>query len=661
MNPSLPFPPITSRVAGIFKGGGAKGLVYVGALHELRARGIWFDSVAGSSAGAITAMLIACGFQPDDLAARASDALRQVPGNFFRGFLPWADRTLFRTRSLEHWLETQLALALGKSAGSPPTTFRELAAREGAIELNVVGMDLDRRQPIVFNATTTPHCGVARTVVASCAIPLAMPPGRVMLPGKDGRSRQVHRVVDGGAWANYPAFVYRDASFRQYAGLEPFAADRVTLGFVIVQDAPPPGAASQRPPIPTAPAPEMIRSASPHKSAMDRGAGRRTGRLGSVLNWTLLRWAATVIVPLVACVAMVFWLIDDTHGVFNGFRWAGPARIATAVLAVLIAAAASAVALAIAFFQARFGHEIADVVFPSVLAALAVGPGVPDWVGCSPEDRVVRLWPPEQVGTVSFKVYPRVADYVMQTAAAAASEQLDTLFPEYRRSQAVARLSVRPRPGPRPVAARDRVLAFCAWAAFVGLSWWWFGNLLVTFVAAVWGGGLLGLAFKGTAEPLSDDRIAPELTVAPPVDRRQSTLGLFLLTVLLSFLLIDSITWLQARTYVTLAVVALLLVPIVLFFMARSVLRGRARDWRLGHSTPRTLGFPWRAVILGTTATVTALRWFESTTDLSAVTTYPLIFFTALLWFGVGQLLSAGSRLSANREASRYEVELGSS
>jgi predicted acylesterase/phospholipase RssA len=142
------YPNIQLRVAGIFKGGGAKGLVYAGALHELRARGIWFDTVAGSSAGAITATLVACRFSPDDIATAASEALETIPWNW-RGFLPWGSRSVFRTSKLESWLEGRLRTIVGPTEAGRSITFRDLAGFSD-IELNVVAMDLDRRQPIVF-------------------------------------------------------------------------------------------------------------------------------------------------------------------------------------------------------------------------------------------------------------------------------------------------------------------------------------------------------------------------------------------------------------------------------------------------------------------------------------------------------------------------------
>jgi hypothetical protein len=47
-------PALRSCVNGVFKGGGAKGIIYTGALLEVRASGYWFRAAAGSSAGAIT-------------------------------------------------------------------------------------------------------------------------------------------------------------------------------------------------------------------------------------------------------------------------------------------------------------------------------------------------------------------------------------------------------------------------------------------------------------------------------------------------------------------------------------------------------------------------------------------------------------------------------
>lgn len=47
---------------GVFKGGGSLGAAYPGMLRAMNARNAWFQRVAGTSAGAILAGIIAAGF-----------------------------------------------------------------------------------------------------------------------------------------------------------------------------------------------------------------------------------------------------------------------------------------------------------------------------------------------------------------------------------------------------------------------------------------------------------------------------------------------------------------------------------------------------------------------------------------------------------------------
>jgi NTE family protein len=59
------YPPVNL----VFKGGGARGIAYVGALAELERRGQlrWVDRVSGTSAGAITAMLVGLGYTSNEI------------------------------------------------------------------------------------------------------------------------------------------------------------------------------------------------------------------------------------------------------------------------------------------------------------------------------------------------------------------------------------------------------------------------------------------------------------------------------------------------------------------------------------------------------------------------------------------------------------------
>ena len=55
------------QVFGIFEGGGAKGLAHAGAIAVAQELGVQFVGVAGTSAGAIVAALVAVGYTPKAL------------------------------------------------------------------------------------------------------------------------------------------------------------------------------------------------------------------------------------------------------------------------------------------------------------------------------------------------------------------------------------------------------------------------------------------------------------------------------------------------------------------------------------------------------------------------------------------------------------------
>ena len=60
-------PTVRKEVDGIFEGGGTLGTAFIGSLLALHRNGIWFKRVAGNSAGAITAALIAVGYNANEL------------------------------------------------------------------------------------------------------------------------------------------------------------------------------------------------------------------------------------------------------------------------------------------------------------------------------------------------------------------------------------------------------------------------------------------------------------------------------------------------------------------------------------------------------------------------------------------------------------------
>jgi len=69
----------------VFEGGGARGVIFIGALYELQARNHQVGRLVGTSAGAIIATLVAAGYSPGELATAV--ARKQGGASLMRGFL----------------------------------------------------------------------------------------------------------------------------------------------------------------------------------------------------------------------------------------------------------------------------------------------------------------------------------------------------------------------------------------------------------------------------------------------------------------------------------------------------------------------------------------------------------------------------------------------
>jgi hypothetical protein len=228
---------ITRYVAGVFEGGGAKGIVYRGALEAMveNADGpCWFSAVAGASAGAITATLIAAGLEPAQVSAEAERARGKLrKPTRLNGSLRVRDGASYLDQdSLADWLREVLERQVGElgGRGGGSVTFEELH-RLTCIELDVVAVDLKRQRLVIFNHRLTPKCQVSEAVVASAAIPLAFEWRPLRLPQPPSGDFGI--IVDGGVMANFPTFVFKDPSFREWACLPPHPPWVPVLGFLL--------------------------------------------------------------------------------------------------------------------------------------------------------------------------------------------------------------------------------------------------------------------------------------------------------------------------------------------------------------------------------------------------------------------------------------------
>lgn len=174
----------------IFSGGGVRGIVFVGALEELQQQypGVLsqLKHVAGTSIGAIMALLLACRIELPRIKSLFCSSLWNdlyqeidLSGLFFHLGMLDSMKTIWP--SVVQFLR------------SPEETFAELKQRTG-VNLLVCVTNVDTKRYEYHSAELTPLYEVAKSVVASCALPVIFSPVVI----------HKRRYVDGGVLNNTP-------------------------------------------------------------------------------------------------------------------------------------------------------------------------------------------------------------------------------------------------------------------------------------------------------------------------------------------------------------------------------------------------------------------------------------------------------------------------
>ncbi len=226
---------IEHRFYGVFEGGGAKGVAYVGALRAMKDRKCWFKGVAGASAGAITATLVAAGLDPEEMETATDNALDNFKVKFWAGLKRLRNETgYFDPQGLRYWLDETLKkqMVTHNHSHDPEeaVTFRQLFEAT-KIDLYIIATDLSLKRQMIFNHVETPNCSVADAVVASSSIPFAFPSHLLKVTKKEDEFYH-HTMVDGGVWSNFPTFIFDDPAFRKHYGRERLDEAQV-LGFLL--------------------------------------------------------------------------------------------------------------------------------------------------------------------------------------------------------------------------------------------------------------------------------------------------------------------------------------------------------------------------------------------------------------------------------------------
>lgn len=187
------------------KGGGVKGLAYIGALKELE-KHYHFDWFIGTSAGAIAAVLLAAGYSTDELESilyekNFRDFLDAKPYQLFTNLI--FHKGLFHAHTFTAWIDQLLSEKLDSpvrvTLGRLPHRVTIYACRRD-------------RNALIFDS----HDPSTRVIPAAYAVRCSMAIPFVFTPQRDAGMR----VLDGGMRNNYPVdILLRDHPGTKFIGL----------------------------------------------------------------------------------------------------------------------------------------------------------------------------------------------------------------------------------------------------------------------------------------------------------------------------------------------------------------------------------------------------------------------------------------------------------
>ncbi|WP_141431682.1 patatin-like phospholipase family protein [Bacillus sp. 03113] len=195
-------------IDGVFSGGGIKGFALVGAYQVIEEKGFQFKRVAGTSAGAIIAALIAAQYTSEEIYHMLDELNLEKFLDERRGFLPLPSPLtkwlflywrlgLYKGNELERWMEEKLRVkGLKTFSDLPPQTLRVVASdltngRMVILPDDLIHYDID---PLSFS--------IAKAIRMSCSLPYFFEPVKLK------SNSETSIFVDGGVLSNFPIWLF---------------------------------------------------------------------------------------------------------------------------------------------------------------------------------------------------------------------------------------------------------------------------------------------------------------------------------------------------------------------------------------------------------------------------------------------------------------------
>jgi NTE family protein len=195
------------RAAAVFEGGGARGIAFVGAIQAMEEEKVEWQRIAGTSAGAVIAALLASGYKSYEIRKHLSELdFSKLRGRTLMNRIPIIGSLLelmfnlgiYKNDYLEAWIDSLLLKkGINTFADLPDGKLKIIASDVSNGQMLILPDDLER-----YGMTPT-DLRVSTAVMMSASIPFFFRP--VIWKSKE---RNKSYILDGGLLSNFPIWIF---------------------------------------------------------------------------------------------------------------------------------------------------------------------------------------------------------------------------------------------------------------------------------------------------------------------------------------------------------------------------------------------------------------------------------------------------------------------
>ena len=220
------------KADAVFEGGGARGIAFIGAIQAMEEEKVEWQRLAGTSAGAVIAALLASGYKSYEIRDHLSKLdFSKLRGRTYLNRIPIFGSLLelmihlgiYKNDYLEIWMDSLLIeKGIKTFADLPEEKLKIIASDVTNGQMLVLPDDLDRygMTPADFKVSTA--------VMMSASLPFFFRP--VIWKSKD---RKKSYILDGGLLSNFPIWIFDTENPRFPTFGFRFVKDKVNIDPVI--------------------------------------------------------------------------------------------------------------------------------------------------------------------------------------------------------------------------------------------------------------------------------------------------------------------------------------------------------------------------------------------------------------------------------------------